>query len=100
MTGAPLLQLAVAVTVRLCAKAVSATTPWKTTAATPVRNSEAVFLNADRLSSVQLNSDLIFISLSLSRLNARHAGDPNPDRSNSTESATEAVGKPVSDTVE
>jgi hypothetical protein len=41
-----------------------------------VRNSEAAFLNADRLSSVQLNSDLIFISLSLSRLNARDRCDP------------------------
>src|SRR6266851_5072086 len=48
MTAAPFLQLAVAVTTRECADAVCATTPWKTTAAAPVRNSNVVRLKVEK----------------------------------------------------
>src|SRR6266851_7749217 len=45
MTALPLTQLAVAVTVRVCADAVPATNAWKPIANTPIRNCHAFRLN-------------------------------------------------------
>src|ERR1700690_2882305 len=66
MTGAPLLQTAVAVTVSEGAKAVCATSPWKAKAATPVRNRDAARLGTACLNRQLLKRDFIVIFLVLS----------------------------------
>ena len=75
MTGAPLLQTAVAATVRECAKAVCTTSPWKTIVATPVRNSDAARRIAVCLNGLLLRRVLIFIFHFL--LSMRGGKDPS-----------------------